>query len=168
MGKWLGKVLLISGWLVSGMVLAEEPFFRIAGAGCCNGKGEVVLTRAEFEALPQTEVKTGTPWTEGEHLYRGVLLRDLVRIYGLKSQEAKALAVNEYWAALPLEDGEKYPVLVAEKQDGKALTLRKQGADLGHLSPHRPSRTQQGALSQPDGVAADGAGEQIRCCAASS
>ncbi|RWT34628.1 molybdopterin-binding oxidoreductase, partial [Aeromonas caviae] len=33
MGKWLGKVLLISGWLVSGMVLAEEPFFRIAGAG---------------------------------------------------------------------------------------------------------------------------------------
>ena len=56
MGKWLGKVLLISGWLVSGMVLAEEPFFRIAGAGCCNGKGEVVLTRAEFEALPQTEV----------------------------------------------------------------------------------------------------------------
>ena len=91
MGKWLGKVLLISGWLVSGMVLAEEPFFRIAGAGCCNGKGEVVLTRAEFEALPQTEVKTGTPWTEGEHLYRGVLLRDLVRIYGLKSQEVKAL-----------------------------------------------------------------------------
>ena len=48
MGKWLGKVLLISGWLVSGMVLAEEPFFRIAGAGCCNGKGEVVLTRTEF------------------------------------------------------------------------------------------------------------------------
>ncbi|QXB97821.1 molybdopterin-binding oxidoreductase [Aeromonas sp. FDAARGOS 1418] len=127
MGKWLGKVSLISGWLVSGMVLAEEPFFRIAGAGCCNGKGEVVLTRAEFEALPQTEVKTGTPWTEGEHLYRGVLLRDLVRIYGLKSQEVKALAVNEYWAALPLEDGEKYPVLVAEKQDGKALTLRNKG-----------------------------------------
>lgn len=167
MGKWLGKVLLISGWLVSGMVLAEEPFFRIAGAGCCNGKGEVVLTRAEFEALPQTEVKTGTPWTEGEHLYRGVFLRDLVRIYGLKSQEVKALAVNEYWAALPLEDGEKYPVLVAET-GWQGADPAQQGAALGHLSPHRPSRTQQGALSQPDGVAADGAGEQIRCCAASS
>ena len=127
MGKWLGKVLLISGWLVSGMVLAEEPFFRIAGGGVLQmARGEVVLTRTEFEALPQTEVKTGRPGPRGAPLSR-VLLRDLVRIYGLKSQEVKALAVNEYWAALPLEDGEKYPVLVAEKQDGKALTLRNKG-----------------------------------------
>lgn len=39
MGKWLGKVLLISGWLVSGMVLAEEPFFRIAGRGAAMARG---------------------------------------------------------------------------------------------------------------------------------
>ncbi|MGS3183800.1 molybdopterin-binding oxidoreductase [Aeromonas taiwanensis] len=127
MGKWLGGVLVLCGCLVSGMVSAEESFLRIKGNGCCGGKGEAVLTRAEFEALPQTEVKTGTPWTEGEHLYRGVLLRDLLGAYGLKSQEIKALAINDYWAVLPKADGDKYAVLLAEKQDGKPLTLRNKG-----------------------------------------
>ena len=70
---------------------------------------------------------TETPWTEGSHTYRGVLLRELVKKYGLKSSEVKAMAVNDYWAAVPVEDGDKYPVLVAEKQDGKPLTLRNKG-----------------------------------------
>ena len=71
MGKWLGKVLLISGWLVSGMVLAEEPFFQNCRGGVLQMAGEVVLTRAEFEACRRRRLKTGTPWTEGEHPYRG-------------------------------------------------------------------------------------------------
>ncbi len=57
----------------------------------------------------------------------GVLLRDLLGAYGLKSQEIKALAINDYWAVLPKEDGDKYAVLLAEKQDGKVLTLRNKG-----------------------------------------
>ena len=127
MGGWLGCVLLVSGCFVSGMALAEDSFLKIRGEGCCGGKGEVVLTRADFEALPQTEVRTQTPWTKGVHVYRGVLLRDLAKVYGLKSREVKAVAINDYWAAVPLEDADKYPVLLAEKQDGKALTLRNKG-----------------------------------------
>lgn len=127
MGGWLGCVLLVSGCFVSGMALAEDSFLKIRGEGCCGGKGEVVLTRADFEALPQTEVRTQTPWTKGVHVYRGVLLRDLAKVYGLKSREVKAVAINDYWAAVPLEDADKYPVLLADKQDGKALTLRNKG-----------------------------------------
>lgn len=127
MGGWLGCVLLVSGCFVSGMALAEDSFLKIRGEGCCGSKGEVVLTRADFEALPQTEVRTQTPWTKGVHVYRGVLLRDLAKVYGLKSREVKAVAINDYWAAVPLEDADKYPVLLAEKQDGKALTLRNKG-----------------------------------------
>ncbi|MCR3973653.1 molybdopterin-binding oxidoreductase [Aeromonas veronii] len=109
------------------MVWANDPFLKIKGDGCCNGKGEVVLTRAEFGALPQVEVKTMTPWTKGIHSYKGVLLRDLVKVYELKSAEIKAVAINDYWATVPLEDGDKYSVLLAEKQDGKELTLRNKG-----------------------------------------
>ncbi len=127
MGGWFGRGLLLCGYFVSAMALADDAFLKIKGDGCCNGEGEVALTRAQFEALPQTEVKTHTPWTEGHHTYRGVLLRDLVRIYGLKSLEVKAVAINDYWASVPLEDGQRYPVLLAEKQDGKVLTLRNKG-----------------------------------------
>ncbi|MFB2874335.1 molybdopterin-dependent oxidoreductase [Aeromonas jandaei] len=127
MTGWFGRVLLLSGGLVSSVVLADDAFLTIKGDGCCNGKGQISLTRAEFEALPQSEVTTKTPWTEGSHTYRGVLLRELVKKYGLKSSEVKAMAVNDYWAAVPVEDGDKYPVLVAEKQDGKPLTLRNKG-----------------------------------------
>ncbi|WP_368196150.1 hypothetical protein [Aeromonas sp. R2-2] len=109
MDGWFSRMLL-SSCLVSGMVCANEPFLKIKGDGCCNGKGEVVLTRAEFGALPQTKVKTQTPWTKGEHTYSGVLLRDLVKIYNLKSTEVKAVAINDYWAVVPLEDGDKYSV----------------------------------------------------------
>lgn len=70
MGGWFGRGLLLCGYLVSAMALADDAFLKIKGDGCCDGKGEVVLTRAEFEALPQTEVKTHTPWTEGHHTYR--------------------------------------------------------------------------------------------------
>ena len=54
-------------------------------------------------------------------------------------------------------------MLVAEKQDGKALTLRNRGRSGSFIpSPTIPNSTRE-TLSQPDGVAADGAGEQIRC-----
>ncbi|WP_109113235.1 MULTISPECIES: molybdopterin-dependent oxidoreductase [Aeromonas] len=124
---WFCRPILLTCCLVSGIVWADDPFLKIKGHGCCDGKGEVVLTRAEFEALPQIEVKTQTPWTEGVHTYRGVLLRDLVKMYGLTSTEVKAVAINDYWAAVPLEDGDKYSVLLADEQDGKALTLRNKG-----------------------------------------
>ncbi|MCR3972760.1 molybdopterin-binding oxidoreductase [Aeromonas veronii] len=127
MDGWFGRMLLLSSCLVSGMAWADDAFLKIKGDGCCNGKGEVVLSRADFEALPQTKVTTRTPWTKGEHTYSGVLLRDLLKIYDLKNTEVKAVAVNDYWAAVPLEDGSKYSVLLADKQDSKELTLRNKG-----------------------------------------
>ena len=61
MTGWFGRVLLLSGCLVSSVVLADDAFLTIKGDGCCNGKGQISLTRAEFEALPQSEVTTKRP-----------------------------------------------------------------------------------------------------------
>lgn len=127
MGERLLKALMLCSGLWSAVAVAGDAFLTLSGTGCCQGAGRVQLTRAEFEALPQHELKTETPWTEGTHVYRGVLLRDLIARFSLPGETLKAVAVNDYWAAVPVNDALKYPVLLASRQDGQPLTLRSKG-----------------------------------------
>lgn len=127
MGRILRNLSGLLFALISLSALAQEPLLTIKVAGCCDGKDSIALTRADFDALPQHELTTRTPWTEGEHVYRGVLLRDLVKHFNIRGDEVKAVALNDYWAALPLVDGEQFDVLLASRQDGKELTLRNKG-----------------------------------------
>ncbi|ENY71599.1 molybdopterin-dependent oxidoreductase [Aeromonas diversa] len=112
---WIGLLLLAPS-------LWAEPLLTI------NGGGEPLsLTREQFSALPQHSVKTKTPWTEGVHSYKGVLLRDLLNQAGVKTPEVWVVALNDYAASIPKEDADRYPVLVAAEQDGAALTVRSKG-----------------------------------------
>ena len=46
---------------------------------------------------------------------------------GVTADKIKVMAQNDYFAVIPRQDVEKYPVLLAIEEDGKALTLRNKG-----------------------------------------
>lgn len=49
-----------------------------------NAAGRADFDLAQIEAMPKVTFTTKTPWTNGETLFEGVLLRDLLKVTGAK------------------------------------------------------------------------------------
>ena len=89
-------------------------------------------TRAEFdrkmlEEIGLVELETETPYTDGKKVFRGVLARDLLRHVGATGDHVEATAINLYKVDIPIEDFERFDVLIALEVDGKRLRVRDQG-----------------------------------------
>jgi hypothetical protein len=76
---------------------------------------------AALKSLPVTEVWTMTPWTEGEHRYEGVRLRDLLAQLGAEGHALVANAIDDYQVTIPMEDVRDYDVIIAYAVDGRTL-----------------------------------------------
>ena len=77
---------------------------------------------AKLRALPAIAVTTMTPWTDGENVFEGVRIRDLLQRLGVRGSTAlMADAVDDYQVKIPMEDVRDYDVIVAYALDGKPL-----------------------------------------------
>lgn len=115
--------LLVAALLTSAVAQSEatlEIDGRIRG-------GPVTLDVPALAAFGTTVLVTGTPWTEGESRFEGVLLRDLLAGVGARGTRVRAEALNDYTATIPAEDAETIDILVAWAQDGKPLQRRDKG-----------------------------------------
>ena len=83
--------------------------------------------QAMLEEIGSTFIQTSTPWTNGIPLFRGVLVRDLLRRVGTEGKIARAVALNDYRLDIPLSDFFDYPVLLAYEMNGKPLPVRDKG-----------------------------------------
>lgn len=93
----------------------------------CTDGLEVRLDKAAIEALPRKQITTENPWDHGPLTYEGVLLRDLVKYVKADGKAITLTALNDYRADIPLEDVEKYDVILADKRDGVDLPVRDKG-----------------------------------------
>ncbi|MCZ2720707.1 molybdopterin-dependent oxidoreductase [Marinomonas sp. 15G1-11] len=99
--------------------------------------GNIALTnnggeKAEFdlpmlESIGLSERATKTPWTDGLSVFSGVLIKDLLNYVGAQGSILKITALNDYTANIPIEDVEKYNVILAFRQNGKVLRIRDKG-----------------------------------------
>ncbi len=122
-----GLALLGLGLLVACAGIGPShaaPLLEIVVAGADR---TVTLDRADLAALPRTTVVTATPWTAGETRFEGVLLRDLLGELGLPAGDVVARALNDYEATIPAADIAGYDVLVADRLDGEAMSIREKG-----------------------------------------
>lgn len=92
-----------------------------------NGKGVAEFDRAMLEAMPFTTVETMTPWTDGVARFEGPLARDLMKRVGARGSRVRATAINDYAVDIPMEDFERYPVILAMKMNGEVLHTRTKG-----------------------------------------
>ncbi|MGX0978523.1 hypothetical protein ACSSVY_004263 [Roseovarius sp. MBR-51] len=116
-----GSVLIALG--ASGAV-AQEVLLTLTGdvAG-----GEVKLTRADLDALEWHEIATSTTVTDGQPVFRGVLMRDILDRAEANGDTVMARALNDYVIDIPMDDFHEFDVIAALYMDGIALTPRDKG-----------------------------------------
>ncbi|MFP2769966.1 molybdopterin-dependent oxidoreductase [Oceanisphaera sp. KMM 10153] len=126
--------LLLSAW--SSLLFAAAPLSAPQGRVMLTVTGKIAVTnadgKAEFDmemlsALPQHEFSTETPWTEGRHHFRGVLLSDLLRRVGAEGAEVRAVALNEYHYDIERELVAEAPLLLTTHLDGQPMKIRHKG-----------------------------------------
>ena len=130
----------LMSWLVAAVLLAlpaaaaelrdpaGAPMLEVRGAVTVHNRGDAaVFDGAMLKALPQHEVRTETPWTEGMTRFTGVLLRDLLDRVGAKGTVLRMTALNDYAIEVPAADARDFDVLIAMEQDGRPMRVRDKG-----------------------------------------
>jgi len=92
-----------------------------------NVGDEVHLDMAALESLPFTEYATSTPWHETAELFAGVRLNDLLDAIGSQATEIVAVGLDDYRFTISDLDFERYPVMIAYRQNGSYISVRSLG-----------------------------------------
>ncbi len=92
-----------------------------------NAEGLVYLDRSMIEAIGLNEVVTHTVYSTKAHQWHGVLMRDLLAYVGAKGETVEVHALDGYQTEIPVHDFYDYDVLLATRQDGRNLSVRRRG-----------------------------------------
>lgn len=107
---------------------AEKPLLTISGKiAQSNGQGTAQFDRAALEALGMVSVVTNTPWYKEPVNFEGVPLAKLMAAVGAKGERLAVVALNDYSAEVPMEDVNKYNVILALKRNGEYMPVRDKG-----------------------------------------
>ena len=80
-----------------------------------------------LERLPQRNFTTMTPWEKQPVHFTGPLLRDVLAAAKASGTTIKASALNDYQTAIPMDDAQKFDVILAHKMDGKDIPVKTKG-----------------------------------------
>lgn len=91
------------------------------------GAPDRALTRADLAAMPRHVIETGTPWQDGRSRFEGVRMSDFLRAMGLDKGAVMITGLDGYAAEFPVEEADRYDVILADRRDGKELSIRDRG-----------------------------------------
>lgn len=92
-----------------------------------NTPDAAVFDLAMLERLPQQTFTTMTPWDKQPIKFTGPLLRDVLAAAKASGTTIKALALNDYQTRIPVDDAQKYDVIVAHQMNGAAIPVKTKG-----------------------------------------
>ncbi len=96
-------------------------------SGKIAGPSQIELDFETLSKLGTHTVKTETKWTDGEIVFEGPLLRDVLAHVGATGTEIKATAINDYAVDIPVSDATAHDVILAHTADGKRMRIRDKG-----------------------------------------
>ena len=82
---------------------------------------------AMLEKLPQQTFTTKTPWSKDPIKFTGPLLRDVLATAKANGTTIKAVALNDYKTAIPVEDAQRYDMILAHRMNGEVIPVRTKG-----------------------------------------
>ena len=92
-----------------------------------NTPDAAVFDLAMLEKLPQQTFTTKTPWDKSPIKFKGPLLRDVLAAAKASGTTIKALALNDYQTAIPLDDAKNFDVIIATQMNDQAIPVRTKG-----------------------------------------
>lgn len=107
---------------------AGEVILRVTGNVATPNDGETAAFDREMLAeLPGRKATMETPWTKGAVSFEGPLLREVLKAAGAEGKVIKVKAMNDYSADVPISDVNDYETILAERMDGKPMSVREKG-----------------------------------------
>jgi hypothetical protein len=106
-----------------GAVAAEKPILTISGKVSAPAQ----FDRESLEKLGLVTIETTTPWHTGKVRFEGVPMSLLMKQVAASGSTVQALALNDYSTEIPVEDFDKYHVILALKRDGEYMPVRDKG-----------------------------------------
>ncbi len=92
-----------------------------------NREGQAVFDMEMLAALPQLSLLQKTPWYPGEKRFSGPLLREVLALAGASGQTVEARALNDYKVSLPMQDLQRFDVILARLIDDQPIAVRDKG-----------------------------------------
>ena len=124
----LGLAMLLPGAAHALDMPSGKVVLTVSGnVGAPNSKGRASFDMAMLAALPQHSFTTKTPWYPQPRKFTGPLLRDVLAAAGAQGHTIEALAINDYKVAIPADDAQQHPLLLARLIDDRPMTLRDKG-----------------------------------------
>jgi hypothetical protein len=104
------------------------PILEIGGSiGTKNSGEHAVFDREMLESMGLDTVVTHTPWDKGQVRYEGVSMTKLMAEVKADGRTLRIRALNDYATVIPMEDFQKYKVILAVRRDGKYMPIRDKG-----------------------------------------
>jgi hypothetical protein len=132
LARVIAAVLVLGG----SAAYALDPLPAPQGPVILLVSGNIEITNsaqgAQFDremlyALGKTIVETSTSWTDGEQQFEGVLARAVMERVGASGTTVIATALNDFVSPVPMQEIEKYDVLLATHMNGKQMEVSDKG-----------------------------------------
>lgn len=92
-----------------------------------NHRNGATFDMAMLERLPQQSFSTRTPWYTQPRKFTGPLLRDVLAAAGSHGTQLRAVALNDYRVDIPVDDAQRYDLLLARLLDDQPMPVRDKG-----------------------------------------
>lgn len=120
---FIGVLVLLFAACTGSLTLSQE-----LEVSPVSGGTSMVLSLDDLRDLGETELRTGNEFVDGERLFRGPLVRDVLRHAGADNATLVRLtAANDYQVEIAAEEFMKYEVILALSMDGVPLSMRDKG-----------------------------------------
>lgn len=127
-------VALTSGFTAAHAERLDAPAGRVilevtGNANNRNGPDAARFDLAMLDAMPQEEIRTMTPWTDGLTVFTGVSLSYLLDAVGAAddADTISAVALNDYKVEIPVSDALQHGVIIASRMNGETMSVREKG-----------------------------------------
>lgn len=90
-------------------------------------EGELHLTLAQLQNLPQHTYVTDNPWIREPQHFKGPKLKDVLKLAGARSTELMLEALNDYHVELDFAEIERFDPILAWSNNDKVMTVRNKG-----------------------------------------
>lgn len=132
-GPWTAAAVVIAALFLAPFAKPwaspdSRTILQVAGnISPAGGRAAAEFDLSSLEDMGVSQVQTSTPWTEGQPVFEGVLMRDLLHAVGAEGTTITATALNDYRVDIPMSDFEDYPVILAYRMNGHRLEVRDKG-----------------------------------------
>lgn len=105
-----------------------EVVLTVTGAiGAGNAAKEANFDLAMLEALPENSFLSETPWYDEKKTFSGPRISTVLDAVGATGKTVRIVAINDYYADIPIEEVNSYGVILATRMNGDRMSVREKG-----------------------------------------